>query len=229
MDIVLIPGMWLTGSVWEPVVDRLAQLGHRATALTLPGQGDGDPGATLADQVAAVVAAVDSAPEGAVVVGHSAAASLAWIAADQRPETVRAIVLIGGFPASDGAPYFAAFDPADGLVPFPDWGPFEGPDSADLDAEQRAAFVSAAVAVPEAVTHAPVRLRDPRRHAIPVTLICPEFTPEDVRGWIASGDLSGELLDASSLTLVDFDSGHWPMITRPAELAATLAEIADHA
>ena len=42
MDVVLIPGMWLPGSVWEPVTDRLGSRGHRATPLTLPGQGDGD-------------------------------------------------------------------------------------------------------------------------------------------------------------------------------------------
>ena len=64
MNIVLIPGMWLSGSVWEPVTGHLTSLGHRATALTLPGQGDGDPSATLDDQVSAVVAAVDAAPAG---------------------------------------------------------------------------------------------------------------------------------------------------------------------
>ena len=34
----------------------------------------------------------DAAPDGAVVVGHSAAGSLAWMAADRRPDAVRAVV-----------------------------------------------------------------------------------------------------------------------------------------
>jgi hypothetical protein len=40
MDFVLIPGMWLPGSVWDPVTAHLTSLGHRATALTLPGHRD---------------------------------------------------------------------------------------------------------------------------------------------------------------------------------------------
>jgi hypothetical protein len=52
--------------------------------VTLPGQGDGNASATPADQLAAVVAAVDAAAGTPMVVGHSAACSLAWLAADAR-------------------------------------------------------------------------------------------------------------------------------------------------
>ena len=121
MNFVLIPGMWLPGSVWTPVTGHLTSLGHRTTALTLPGQGDGDLSATLDDQISEVVAAVDAAPGGAVVVGHSAAASLAWMAGDRRPNTVLTVVLVGGFPEADGELYFGAFAPIDGQVPFPGW------------------------------------------------------------------------------------------------------------
>ena len=223
MNFVLLPGMWLPGSVWKPVTAHLTGLGHRATALTLPGQGDGDPSATLNDQVSAVVAAVDDAPGGAVVVGHSAAASLAWMAADRRPETVRTVVLVGGFPEADGELYFGAFAPVDGLVPFPGWEPFEGPDAADLDQRQRAAFSAQVVGVPETVTHGTVRLTDPRRYEVPVVLVCPEFTPDEAREWIAAG----ELAVSSRVEFVDINSGHWPMVTRPVELAEILANVAD--
>ena len=76
MDIVLIPGLWLDGSTWE-LVSPLEAFGHHAVPLTLPGQGDGASGATLDDQVAAVVAAVDALAGRPLVVGHSAAATLA--------------------------------------------------------------------------------------------------------------------------------------------------------
>lgn len=225
MDVVLIPGMWLPGSVWAPVTDRLGSRGHRATPLTLPGQGDGDSSATLDDQLDTVVRAVDAAPDGAVVVGHSAAGSLAWMAADRRPDAVRAVVLIGGFPEQDGEPYFAAFSPVDGAVPFPGWEPFEGPDAADLDEERRAALSAVVVAVPEAVTHSTVTLTDPRRFEVPVVLVCPEFSPDDARAWVAEGVT--ELAAATDLSYVDLDSGHWPMASRPIELADLLAGIAD--
>ena len=71
MDIVLIGGLWLDGSsVWADVASALAAHGHHAVPVTLPGQGDGNPSATLADQVATVVAAVDAAPGKPMVVGQ---------------------------------------------------------------------------------------------------------------------------------------------------------------
>ena len=76
MDIVLIAGMWLDATAWEHVVPELEKQGHRPEALTLPGQGDDNTTATYADQVAAVVAAVDAADGPALVVGHSAACAL---------------------------------------------------------------------------------------------------------------------------------------------------------
>ena len=138
MDILLIAGLWLDGSVWDDVAAQLQARGHRAVPLTLPGQGDGNTSATLADQSAAVVAAVDAATGRPMVVGHSAACSLAWLAADARPAKISKVALIGGFPSPDGAPYFGAFPVRDGAMPFPGWGEFEGPDSADLDERRKA-------------------------------------------------------------------------------------------
>src|SRR5690606_3381547 len=61
MDILLIGGLWLDASAWDRVLPELEARGHHAVPVALPGQGDGNPAATLDDQVAAVVAAVDSA------------------------------------------------------------------------------------------------------------------------------------------------------------------------
>ena len=109
MDILLMAGLWLDGSVWDNVADQLRARGHNAVPITLPGQGDGNPSATLADQSAAVVAAVDAAAARPMVVGHSAACSLAWLAADARPAKISKVALIGGFPSPDGETYFDAF------------------------------------------------------------------------------------------------------------------------
>lgn len=222
MDILLIAGLWLPGSVWDDVLPVLRELGHRPVPLTLPGQGDGRDDATLDDQVAAVLAAVDAAEGRPLVVGHSAAATLAWLAADARPERVSGVVLVGGWPKADGELYADFFEPIDGAVPFPGWAPFEGPDSADLDQEARRRFEEATVPVPERVSRGVVRLTDRRRYAVPVVLVCPEFSPEQVIGWMAEGELA-ELARAEHLELVDIDSGHWPMLTRPRELAGLLA------
>src|SRR5918997_5812809 len=124
MDIVLIAGLWLDGSAWDDVEPALTELGHRPVPVPLPGQGDGSASATLDDQVAAVLAAVDAAAGEPVVVGHSAACTLAWLAADARPDRVSTVVLVGGFPATDGTAYADLFDLRDGVMPFPGWAPF---------------------------------------------------------------------------------------------------------
>src|SRR5690606_1000497 len=111
----------------------------------------------LDDQVAAVVAAVDRA-DSPIVVGHSAASTLAWIAADRRPDAVRSAVLVGGFPAGDGDTYAEYFEIVDGVMPFPGWGPFEGPDSDDLDDAAKEAVAAGAVPVAEGVARGTVQL-----------------------------------------------------------------------
>jgi pimeloyl-ACP methyl ester carboxylesterase len=225
VDIILIAGLWLDGSAWDDVVPALRELGHRPVPLTLPGQGDGRQEATLDDQRAAVLDAVDAASGRSLVVGHSAAATLAWLAADARPERVARVVLIGGWPSADGEPYADFFETVDGVMPFPGWGPFEGPDSADLDEVARRRFAAAAIPVPAAVTTGVVRLTDERRYGVPVVLVCPEFSPAQAQERIAAGELT-ELAKAEKLELVDIDSGHWPMATRPSELARLLAAAA---
>lgn len=225
MDILLIAGLWLDGSAWDEVAPALRELGHRPVPLTLPGQGDDSSSATLDDQVAAVLAAVDAAAEPPMVVGHSAACTLAWLAADARPERVAKVALIGGVPTVDGQPYADFFEARDGVVPFPGWEPFDGPDAADLDEPARQRIASAAVPVPVGVAKGLVRLTDERRYDVPVLLVCPEFTPAEARQWIDAGDVP-ELARAKHLEYVDIDSGHWPMFTRPTELARLLAEAA---
>jgi pimeloyl-ACP methyl ester carboxylesterase len=222
MDIILIAGLWLPSTIWADVADELRRLGHQPIPLDQPGIDDGSRGAVLDDQVAAVLAAVDAADR-PMVVGHSAAASLAWIAADQRPDGVGRVVVIGGFPSPDGSMYANFFAMEDGVMPFPGWEPFEGPDTSDLDDADRENFVSVAVDVPEGVAKGIVRLSDERRHDVPVLLVCPEFTPDEARAWLEAGDIP-ELAAAERLDLVNIDSGHWPMITHAAELAAILDE-----
>lgn len=221
MDILLIAGLWLDGSAWDDVAAALRSLGHRPVPLTLPQSSS----ATLDDQVATVLDAVDSASGKTVVVGHSAACTLAWTAADARPDEVSAVVLVGGFANGDGKPYADFFEVRDGVMPFPGWAEFEGPDSADLDEEARRAFAAAAIPVPEGVAKGVVRLTDERRFEVPVVVVCPEFTPAQAQEWIAAGDVP-ELARARHVTFVDLDSGHWPMRTRPAELARLIADAA---
>jgi pimeloyl-ACP methyl ester carboxylesterase len=226
VDILLIAGLWLDGSVWGNVATQLEARGHHALPVTLPGQGDGRTSATLEDQVATVLAAVDAAAGRPMVVGHSAACTLAWLAADARPGRIGKLAMIGGFPASDGKAYASEFPIRDGAMPFPGWDEFEGPDSADLDDAAKRALASAMTPVPEGVARGVVRLADQRRFDVPVVLVCPEFTPAQAREWIEHGEVP-ELAKSKKISFVDIDSGHWPMISAPAELARLLSQAAE--
>ena len=204
------------------MVTELDRRGHRGIPVALPGQGDGNTEATLDDQVAAVLVAIDACAAPPLVVGHSAAASLAWIAADRRP--VAGVALIGGFPVADGEAYADFLPIVDEAMPFPGWSAFQGPDSADLDAATRERLASTMIPVPEGVARGIVQLQNEGRYDVPVTLICPEFTPDDAKAWLTAGELP-ELAKARHLDLVDLDSGHWPMVTQPAALAAVFADL----
>ena len=222
VNLILVAGLWLDGSIWADTAAELARRGHRPVAVTLPGQG-GAADATLDDQLATLLGAIDAA-KSPVLVGHSAACTLVWMAADRRPETVRRVVMIGGFPGNDGTAYADFFEITDGVMPFPGWEPFEGPDSADLDDAARRQFADNAIAVPAAVATGIVELRDERRFGIPVTVLCPEFSPDEAKAAVESGEVP-ELANAREVSYVDIDSGHWPMVSRPDELARLLDEI----
>jgi len=59
-------------------------------------------------------------------------------------------------------------------------------------------------------------------------LVCPEFTPAQAKEWIDHGQVP-ELAKSRDVSLLDIDSGHWPMISVPAELARLLAQAAEEA
>ena len=227
MQIILIPGLWLNGASWGAVSEHLTRAGHTVTALTLPGLESRDAdrsGITLADHVAAVVEAIDvayAAGGPVLLVGHSAGSAIAYCAVDARPDKVARVVYIGGWPAPEGEQLLPglATDGAD--APFPGWAEFEGPDSADLDETARARLLDVFVPSPAGVTRGTVRLTDDRRHDVPATAVCPEYSAADLREWLASGELP-ELAQATRLEVVDIDSGHWPQATVPEQLAEVL-------
>jgi hypothetical protein len=66
----------------------------------------------------------------------------------------------------------------------------------------------------------PARLIDDRRLDVPATIICTAFPAADYRSYAEQGVpfLAG-VLEHRALTMVDLPTGHWPMWSRPRELA----------
>ncbi len=234
MDVILVPGLWLNGSSWDAVVPRIEGAGHRARPLTLPGmesRAASRAGITLRDHVDAVVATIDAADGVVLLVGHSAGSGIAHAALDARPERVARAVYIGGFPTPDGSPLLDGLPVTNGEVPMPDWVEVgESANIADFDEELLARFYAEAIPVPEGVVTQPQQLRDPRRHEVPVTAICPEYTAEDLRQWIEEGaEPVSELARIREVDYVDLPGGHWPQLTQPERLADLIVAAADRA
>ncbi len=233
MQIILIPGLWLDASSWDDVVPALQHAGHVTHPLTLPGMEshDSDRSAvTLRDHVDAVVAVVDSldpADGDVVLVGHSGGGAIAHGAVDARPERVARVVYVDSWPLGDGGCINDSLPVVDGEIPLPDWSVFDDEDLVDLDDELRASFRARAIPSPLLVASGAQQLSDPRRYDVPVTVIACEFPSAQLRGWMDAGVPNlQELAQVRDIAYVDLPTGHWPQLTRPADLGqAILASI----
>lgn len=226
--IILVPGFWLGAWAWDEVAADLRAAGHDVTALTLPGMesADADRSAiTAADHVAAIVAALRAAERPAVLVVHSAAGFAGYAASDQAPEQIAAMVYV------DTAPGIGALAPEFPGAELPlDWDEITAEENLDgLSDEQQATFRRRAVPVPGGVARESVPLsQDPRRREIPSTIICTSFSAEQYQEYAAQGDvpfLAG-ITELHDITWVDLPTSHWPMWSRPAELARIIGEVA---
>jgi len=114
----------------------------------------------------------------------------------------------------------------DGEVPLPDWSVFEDADLIDLTDELRAHFRAIAIPEPVRVTSDKFVLKDERRRDVPATIICCEFTTDDLAGFVAKGWMP-EVPTLTRAEFVDLPTGHWPQFTRPADLAETILAALD--
>lgn len=231
MDLVLIPGFWLNGDSWGKVTPTLEAAGHTVHALTLPGKESATAdrtGISLRDHVDAVVAYIDTLPPGVVLVGHSGGGAIAYAAADARPDAVARIVYVDSGPLADGDCINDSLPVVNGEVPLPDWSVFDDESLTDLDDDLRAEFRAIAVPEPLGVTSDNEQLSDPRRFNVPSTLICCEMSSDVFRDLIAQGHhYVAELGKATDYELVDLPTGHWPQLTKAAELAQLILAAVD--
>jgi len=229
MDIVLIPGFWLDGDSWNEVAAPLRDAGHSIHALTLPGLESRDAdrtGITFQDHVDAVTSALDALDAPAMLVGHSGGGAIAWGAVDARPDRVARVIYVDSFPLAEGGCVNDELPVVNGEVPLPDWSVFEDDDLIDLSDALRERFRTIAIPEPVHVTSDPIHLVDQRRYGVPATVICCEFRAEQMRQWMTQG-FASELTLTPDYELVDLPTGHWPQLTKPLELAATILAAVD--
>lgn len=224
--IILVPGFWLGAWAWDEVAALLRAQGDEVVALTLPGlePDHASPGdVSLEDHVAAIEAAIQAGDGPVVLVAHSGAASPATVAIDRNIDRVAASLWVDTAPVVDGAAMDASFE-GDALPLEAQWDDeMEQGSMRDLTQAQLDEFRSRAVPEPAGAVRDPARLTDDRRLDVPATIVCTAFSAADYRSYAEQGMpfLAG-VLEHRALTLVDLPTGHWPMWSKPIELAAII-------
>lgn len=242
---VLVPGFWLGGWAWREVAEELRAAGHTVYPVTLTGLGErvhlAGPQVNLDTHVADVVNLIRYEDlYDVVLVGHSFAGSVIACAADQAPERIARLVYVDTWPLPDGVAHIEANSPEDRKaqeervatqgegwrLPMPPWEELDrGNELRGLGEAERRRMREYAVAQPFGTTTQPVRLTNPAREALPKTVIWCSMTAEEAQEMIDAYPAACSELAKPGWQVVELPTGHWPMFSRPRELAELLGSL----
>ena len=225
--IILVPGFWLGAWAWDEVAGALRADGHDVTALTLPGLESADAdrsSVTFADHVHAIVDAIEAAGAPVVLAVHSGTGFSGYAASDRVPERIAAMVYV------DSAPGKGAMDPdLTGPEQAFDWESIQKEENLDgVSDEQKETFRQRGLPEPAGVLREGAELTNEARRDIPTTIIATAYPSDDYKKYAAEKDwawLAG-VRELRAITWVDLPTSHWPMWSRPAELAGIIGDVA---
>ena len=227
--IVLVPGFWLGAWAWDEVADILRAHRHDVTALTLPGLESAETDrsrVSYEDHVNAICDAVRAADSPVVLVVHSASGFSGYTASDRLPEKIAAMVYV------DSAPGIGVLDAGfEGVEKPMVWEEIEAEENLDgLSDAQKERFRERAVPEPGAILRESAELSNDARRDIPSTLICTGFTSEQYQMYARENPdwafLAG-IAELRNVTWIDLPTSHWPMWSKPVELARIISEVAN--
>jgi len=225
--IVLVPGFWLGAWAWDAVVAPLRSEGHHVTALTLPGleSADADRSAiTFADHVDAICEAVTAARRPVVLAVHSGAGAPGYAVTDRIPTQIKAMIYVDTGPAKGAldSDFAAAEKPMPSLEKLAAEENLTG-----LTKEHLETFRRRAIPEPGAALRGTAQLTNDARLDVPSTVICTGYTSDQYKDAVKEGQAwLGGLAELHNVTYVDLPTSHWPMWSRPQELARIIGDIA---
>ncbi len=228
---VLVPGAWLGAWAWKDVVPLLEKQGHSAYPVTLTGMGER---AHLASREVGMETAVQDVVnvvkynevEDFVLAGHSFAGKVAAVVADRLHESVKKVIYVDAFRPEKVRTPQGAFNPAAEFGPPPQGGYAIPLTEQTVDRIGRDVAGSSRRRMMSLATPWPVKLGTD-----PITLT---QSYDDVKEAYIFCTQSGDPVDeivAGKWGKLDgpyklMETGHWPMITRPEELASDLVSLA---
>jgi pimeloyl-ACP methyl ester carboxylesterase len=159
-----------------------------------------------------------------VLAVHSGTGFAGYAASDRIPERIAAMVYV------DSAPGIGAMNSDfDGVeMPLPSPEDLAADENLDgLSEEQLETFRRRAVPQPGGVLREGAELTNDARRDIPSTIICTGFPSEQVKAAAGQGYAwLGGLAELRDVTWVDLPTSHWPMWSRPDELAGIIGDVA---
>ncbi|GAA1348588.1 alpha/beta hydrolase [Arthrobacter koreensis] len=229
--VILIAGHWLGAWAWDEVLKDLAAANVPATAMTLPGLDPEDPSRTartLDEQAAAIADVVTRHGRPVTLVAHSGANFPVSLVLDRHPELIRRMVWVDSGPVGPGSVFAPGF-PEDGAeLPLPDFESLGQQASLEgLSEEALDRFRTRAVPEPGPVLRQPLELSNDARRQVPTTLVCCSIPGGQMMELARSGHpMFAETAELMDMKVLDLPTGHWPMWSRPGDLAEVLAAAA---
>ena len=228
--IILVPGFWLGAWAWDDVVAALRADGHDVKAVTLPGLESADADRSkisLSDHVDAICEAVTAAGAPVVLAVHSGSGAAGYAASDRVPEQIAAMVYV------DSGPATGALDPSfeGDEKPLPSQEELAQEENLDgLTEEQLETFRQRALPEPGGVLREAPQLSNAARLDVSSTAICTGYTPDQYKDAVKEGYAwLGGFGELRKITWVDLPTSHWPMWSRPQELAEIIGDVAKRA
>jgi pimeloyl-ACP methyl ester carboxylesterase len=235
---VLVPGFWLGAWAWRAVTAVLRGHGHDVYPTSLTGLGErahlARPDTDLDVHVTDVVNLLRYEDlRDVVLVGHSYAGSVITAAADRATDRVAQLVYVDTGPLPDGVAQDEFNPPAerernaalvvdhgDGWrLPPPPWADLAA-GAPDVDDSIVTLLRERSVAQPWATATSPVRLTG-AWEKLPRLGVLSSFTVAQVQGMAATLPLC-RYMAGDAWRYEELPTWHWPMLSRPAELAAIL-------
>ncbi|GAA0975932.1 alpha/beta fold hydrolase [Acrocarpospora macrocephala] len=231
MEFVLVAGAWLGSWAWDEVVPELRAVGHGVHPLTLSGLADKQ--GIKAGQQTHVQDILDEIERhdlrNVILVGHSYSGIPVGQAAERIGDRLSHVVFVDSNVPANGESFVSAWPSGRPMVEaliaenngF--WPPLTAPDFAGqgLTDEQITRIVTGSTPHPGATLTEPAILTRPLSD-LPATYIKCLLDGDEPNPDVAA------LLASPHWHLIKMDTGHWPMVSQPRELARILLDTATH-